>query len=265
MRAEFDVAFRRFSQSMDMMLPDTRALPYAADLRWLGKIRGTARARYHDGRLDISSCGAKVRKIIEDSVYADGIQILVKEVPLLSKEFEEKVEALRSDDARASEMEHAIRHEIHVRLEENPAFYRSLRERLEEIIRERREERMQSARELLERLEALRRDIGAEQQKAQDLGLSSRGFAIYGLLEHSRPEVAETAETYSEANRDLASLIEEAIEPITELVDWWQKEDLQRQMRAKIKRQLRAAGMDGGKVEKLAAEIVDLAKVREVR
>ena len=45
---------------MDMLLPDTRALAYNADLRWLGKIRGTARARYHDDRLDLSGCGEKV-------------------------------------------------------------------------------------------------------------------------------------------------------------------------------------------------------------
>ena len=53
-RAEFDLAFRRFSQSMDMLLPDQRALAYNADLRWLGKIRGTARARYRDDRLDLA-------------------------------------------------------------------------------------------------------------------------------------------------------------------------------------------------------------------
>ena len=35
-------------------------------------------------------------------------------------------------------MEHAIRHEINVRVEENPAFYQSLRERLEEIIEQQR-------------------------------------------------------------------------------------------------------------------------------
>ena len=43
-RAAFDLAFRRFSQSMDMLLPDRRALAYHADLRWLGKIRGGARS-----------------------------------------------------------------------------------------------------------------------------------------------------------------------------------------------------------------------------
>ena len=185
-RTAFDLAFRRFSQSMDMLLPDQRALAYHADLRWLGKIRGTARARYRDDRLDLSGCGEKVRKLIADAVVADGIQILVKEVQLFSPEFEEKVAALATDDAKASEMEHAIRHEINVRVEENPVFYQSLRERLEEIIAERRQERMDAA-EQLSLLSSLRDDLKAEQTRAQDIGLDARGFAIYGLLERQRP------------------------------------------------------------------------------
>ena len=144
-RAEFDLAFRRFSQSMDMLLPDRRALPYQADLRWLGKIRLAARARYRDDRLDLSGCGEKVRKLIADAVAADGIEILVREVQLFSPEFDEKVEALKTDDAKASEMEHAIRHEINVRVEENPVFYESLRKRLEEIIEQHRLERLDAA------------------------------------------------------------------------------------------------------------------------
>ena len=37
---------------------------------------------------------------------------------------------------------------------------------------------------------------------------------------------------------------------------------MQRQMRSKIKRQLRASGVAGDAVENLAADIVDLSKVR---
>src|SRR5207247_719061 len=76
-RAEFDAAFKRFSQSLDMMLPDPVALPYVGDARWLGKIRQVAAAKYRDDKIDISDCGAKVRKLIEESIAADGIQILV--------------------------------------------------------------------------------------------------------------------------------------------------------------------------------------------
>ena len=264
-RAAFDLAFRRFSQSMDMLLPDRRALAYHADLRWLGKVRGAARARYRDDRLDLSGCGEKVRKLIADAVAADGIQVLVKEVQLFSPEFEEKVEALRTDEAKASEMEHAIRHEISVRLEENPAFYQSLRERLEAIIEERRQERLDAARQL-SLLNSLREELKGEQTSAQDIGLDARGFAIYGLLERQRPmPVREEAASYNVANRDLASLIDEEVAPFTELVDWWQKDDLQRQMRSRIKRQLRASGVEADEVESLAANIVDLAKVRTDR
>ena len=69
----------------------------------------------------------------------------------------------------------------------------------------------------------------------------------------------------ADANRDLAALIDEAVTPFTDLVDWWQKDDVQRQMRSKIKRQLRASGLAGEAVESLAADIVDLAKVRTDR
>ena len=192
----------------------------------------------------------------------------MKEVPLFSKEFDEKIEALKSGEAKASEMEHAIQHEIHVRLEENPAFYQSLRERLEKIIERCRQERVDAA-EQLKLFQQLRQDIEGEQRTAQDIGLNARGFAIYGLLEAGRPgRVAEEAEPYASlngANRDLASIIDEEIEPFTDLVDWWEKDDIQREMHRKIKRQLRASGLASGQLDPLAAEIVDLAKVRQER
>ena len=77
--------------------------------------------------------------------------------------------------------------------------------------------------------------------------------------------VREDAAPYNAANRDLASLIDDEVAPFTELVDWWQKDDLQRQMRSKIKRQLHASGIEADAVESLAADIVDLAKVRTDR
>ena len=273
-RAGFDLAFRRFSRSMDMLLPDPRALAYRADLQRLGKIRGAARARYRDDRLDLSGCGEKVRTLIAGAVAADGVEILVKEVRLFSPEFEEKIDALATDDAKASEMEHAIRHEINVRVEENPAFYRSLRERLEEIVEERRRQRLDAARQL-SLLNHLCKELKGEQTLAQDLGLDARGFAIYGLLERRRPTpvrddaVREDGAVYDAAcnvaNRDLASLIDDEVAPFTELVDWWQKDDLQRQMRSRIKRRLRAGGVAADAVESLAADIVDLARVRSDR
>jgi type I restriction enzyme R subunit len=261
-RAEFNVAFRRFAQSLDMLLPDPRALPYADDMRWLGKIRAAASARFRDDKIDISDCGAKVRALIEESVAADGIQVLVKKVSLFSKEFDDKLDKLKTTEAKASEMEHAIRHEIHVRLEENPAFFSSLRERLEKLVEDLKARRIDAAKQL-ELFQVLFDELKHESKAAERVGLSPTGFAIYGLLRETALKTGETEETYSEANKALASLVEEAIEPHTSIVDWSSKEEVQRKMRKDIKRQLTAAKVPPSEHDALAQSIVELAKVRK--
>lgn len=266
-RSEFGQAFRRFSQSLDMLLPDTRALPYVGDARWLGKIHAAAAARYRDGKLDVSDCGAKVKKLIEDAVIAEGIQILVQQVSLFTPEFEEKLKALKTDDARASEMEHAIKNEIHVKLEENPAYFASLRERLEQIIEDRRAKRIDAA-EQLKLFEALAKEIRGQAEVAEELGLSETGFAIYGLLATPAPLTAAEKKgapygaKIDPAKQELASLLEEQLAPQVGIVDWIHKDDVQREMRRVIKRQLKAAGASAEKVEGLAEGIVDLLKRR---
>jgi type I restriction enzyme, R subunit len=265
-RAQFDEAFLAYSESLDMLLPDPKALPYVDDMRWLGKIRAAAKARFHDPALDISDCGAKVRKLIEEVVVAEGIQLLVKEVSIFNKEFEEKVAALKTPEARASEMEHALRHEIHVRLEENPAFYSSLRERLEKIIEDRKQKRIDAAKQL-ELYKRLVDEVRDEAGAARRMGLTDFAFAIYGVLDTVvLPRAAEPGPEYDAARKDLASLIQEAIEPSTTLVDWASKEDVQREMRQRIKKQLRVAKhVDTSKIEATTARIMDLAKVRRGR
>jgi type I restriction enzyme R subunit len=59
---------------------------------------------------------------------------LIAPISILDKQFHEHLDEYKSDEARASEMEHALRQEINERAEEDPEFYRSLRDRLEKII-----------------------------------------------------------------------------------------------------------------------------------
>ena len=204
-----------------------------------------------------------MRKLIEEVVIAEGIQLLVKEVSIFNKEFEEKVGALKTPEAKASEMEHALRHEIHVKLEENPAFYSSLRERLEQIIEDRKQKRIDAAKQL-ELYQRLVDEVRDEAGAAQRAGLSDFAFAIYGILDESvLRHAAEPEIEYNAARKDLASLIQEAIEPSTNIVDWSTKDDVQREMRQRIKKQLRVAKhVDASKIEATTAKIIDLAKVR---
>lgn len=265
-RAEFNIAFRRFAESMDMLLPDPKALDYAGDLGWLGKIRLAAKARFRDETVDISDCGDKVRKLIEDSVAASSVQILVKAVNIFSGDFDAKLEALKSDDAKASEMEHAVRHEIHVKLEEDPAYYQSLRERLEQIIEDRKQERIDAA-EQLSLLQGLVDDVRGQAKAAEGEGMSETGYAIYGLLKGAQvSSVAEGKAKYSsEQMHDVATAIESAVETHVAIVDWTKKNDVQREMRRQIKRRLPSEMYGKSDQERVAEAIVDLLKVRKKR
>jgi type I restriction enzyme R subunit len=195
-------------------------------------------------------------------VITEGMQILVQEVSLFSKEFEDKLAAVHQPDAQASEMEHAMRYEIHVKLEDNPVFYQSLRERLEAIVELRKQQRIDAA-EQLKLFQALVDEMRSLGSTAAQLGLSETGYALYGLLQadDGTMTVQEAAATYNTETKELAELVERAALPRTEAVDWWQKDDLLRQMRRDIKRVLRG-NVSEARLEALTAEMVDLIRRR---
>lgn len=267
-RAEFDIGFRRFSQSMDMLLPDPSALPYIKDLKWLGKVRNAARARYRDPRLDLSGCGEKVRKIIEEHIRISGIEHLLEPVSIFSEKFDDEVAKLTSIEAKASEMEHAIRHEIIIKFEEDPVFYQSLKEQLQKIIEERRKERIDAARQL-KLLEIIKDEIKNVHKTAETIGMSETEFAFYNLLSNKENKsgewkVSEEHTDYggdNEPEKELAGLILESLEKLA-VIDWIHKEDVQREMRKQIKRHLRAAGYRLDKIERKTIKLMDLARVR---
>lgn len=276
-RAEFDISFRRFTQSMDMLLPDPSALPYIKDLKWLGKVRNAARARYRDPGLDLSGCREKVRKIIEEHIRVPGIDRLLEPVSIFSERFDEEVARLSSTEAQASEMEHAIRHEISVRFEEDPVFYQSLKERVEKIIEEKKQERIDAARQL-KLLQTIKDEMINVHKVAETMGISETELAFYNLLSNvvvgagsSRPfsssdilKVAEEHAPYGEEKepkKELAGLILESLEKLA-VIDWIHKEDVQRQMRRQIKRHLRAAGYKLDEIEPLTTGLMELARVR---
>lgn len=194
--------------------------------------------------------------------------MLAKEVSIFSTAFDEKLDALKSLEAKASEMEHGIRKEIHVNLAEDPVFYASLRERLEQIIEDRKQKRIDAARQL-ELLEGLVKEARGRAKEAEDVGLTPVAYAIYGLVTNGTGiGVAEPRASYGkldESKKELAALLEETVEAETTIIDWVRKDDVHREMRKKLKRQLRAAGYAAEQTETIAAQLVELLKVRKGR
>lgn len=249
-RSEFEQAFKRFGRSLDMVLPDPAGLRYVSDLRWLGDIRKAARNRFRDESLmDLSGCGEKVRQLIEEYVRSGDVQVLLEPISILSPKFEETVQKLGTPEAKASEMEHAIKHEITIKLNDNPVFYKSLKKRLEEIIEAKREERITTA-EQLKLFSEVIDDIRSVGNRAESLGMEKLQYAFFKFLE---PEEANEEEA-----KELSGLILDTLKRL-KVVDWEHKEDVQREMRREIKRIIRVSRYRDQQ-DQLVADILDLAK-----
>ncbi|MDX8047289.1 type I restriction endonuclease subunit R [Gracilibacillus sp. S3-1-1] len=256
-RNTFDTSFKKFSESMDMIMPSPKAKAYVDDLKWLGKVRKLAKSRYYvdDGTMDISDCGGKVRELIEEYVYASTPEILFEPVNILTDKFDEKLDELKSPEAKAAEMEHAIKHEIRIKLDENPVKYTSLRERLEQLI-EQRKARQLTIEELLEEYHAIREEMMGMEQESQSFGLKdAKQLPFYQLLEQQIP-----VEMESESLKDLTEIITDIIQD-NAVIDWVEKEDVRREMRKKLKKQLRASSVPSKQVEQVARQLMELGEV----
>jgi type I restriction enzyme, R subunit len=258
-RAKFELDFLRFAEAMDMVLPDPKALeePYVSDLKWLARLRVTARRAHYQEPFDPKDYGAKVGQIVAQHVSAGGVEQLLAPRDILDPAFKQHLDSMSSTEAKAAEIEHAIRHEIHVHRDENPAGYTSLWEQLEKIVNDRRQARV-SAASAFARLQEI-----ASQVSGARAGGSVSGKGLTGTAGAILPFIddAVSIETRTSAATDVAK----ALEGYAAVVDWQHKEDVQRQMRRAIKERLRTIGLDAASIEAVTAKVMDVVRARLAR
>ena len=137
-RADFEVYLKKFLQSLNLILPNAAGHPYRGPARRFGYLLRMVKERYKDDSLDITDAGEKVKALINEHLIDLGINPKIPPIELLSDDFMAHVQKHSQGDpeAKASEMEHAIRKHCTVHFDEDPAFYKRLSEKLEKLIEE---------------------------------------------------------------------------------------------------------------------------------
>ena len=268
----FNSGYRQFSRLMDRLLPDPRALPYVDRLARLTLIRSYTRAHFlrEDADVNWTDIGAKVKQLIDQRISAE-VREMMQSVSILDQNFDEKVAHLPHAEARASVMEHAIRAQIHERLEQNPVFYERLSQRLARIIEQMRSKLIDAA-EAYRQMAELQREVHGEANVAARHGLSTVSLAIYGILQGPSAESEEERHARQDAGsyvidvdtdmRDVALRVEVVLARHA-VIEWQSNDDVQRQMRRDVKGSLRATGRyDEDQLDELANRIVQVAKSR---
>ena len=257
-RQSFQTDFNAFARQLDVILPDPSGTKFLGDLKKLGKIAIGARNLYRDEQLDITGVGEKVRELIEEHVYATGIDPKIPPIDLLAPGYEEKLNEHKSPESKASEISNAIRHHINVNLDEDPEYYKKLSERLEDII-QKHENRWE---EMVQLLLDLRDNIETDHKKnADDLGLSQTELAFFSiLLSELNEEQKNDEETIIKAKEVVSSLVE-LLDEASQIVDFFNKWTEQKRIKKNIKR-LIIKNFDESLVDQVSSRFLDLAKVK---
>lgn len=201
-RAEFEVGYKMFQGAVEALLPAHVGTDILNDMKWLSYIRVAAKAKYTpEAAIDISDCGEKVKEIIMKHLTSLGVQQWIAPITLFEEDFKQKVNSMKSDEAQASTMEHAVKHAIALRMNENPVYYTSLLEKLQKILDETKNDWIKRKKELEAFIE--REVKEGTRSEANHLGLDEKEFAFfevvkkYLMAEEVLPDcVAEAAEEY---------------------------------------------------------------------
>ncbi len=262
-RAQFEIAFKRFAKQLDIILPDKAAKPFVADMKLLGKVHHAACNRYRDPGLDISDAGEKVRQLVDEHILSTGVDPKIPPVDLLAANFKLQLNEVKSSESKASEIESAIKAHITVNLEEDPEYYKSLSLRLRDIILRNAgkwEQQLELLKELASNIESDRK------QAASDLDYSETEFAFYNILVSEITRAIDsdviseaTAEEIRETIKSLVGMFDEA----TQIVDFFNKGDEVKRMKKAIKREVldRSFG-DKTLVLALQQRFMDLAETK---
>ena len=263
LRAEFDVALRTFLTTFDTVLPRPEALPFVDDVNLFGEIQIRTRRRYRDtpdGDFDPYKYKEKVRCLIDDHVIALDLSQKIKPLRITDPAFHAHVQAMGSDRAQASEMEHAARYHVRTHLDEDPVYYARLSERIDEIL-DRLEERWdQIAFELGELIE----EINAGRTDEEETGLDP---ATELPFHNQMAEKLATSESDASSRLvDLTRHLVGRIRQIIGVVGFWDNANKQDELRKAIKRTLDDSDLfDYPSLDQLAPDLVALAKANQHR
>lgn len=260
-RADFDIYLKKFMMSIDIILPHQAAYPYRIPAKRFGYILRVTKERYKDDSLSLDDAGEKVKDLINEHLISLGINPKVPPVELLADDFIENLNrhAGRNAEAKASEMEHAIRKHCTVHNDEDPAFYKSLSAKVENLL----DQHQEDWEKLAEELERLRGEALVGRKQGEE-GMSKEATTFY---EHIASEAFEDGKVPVEAKDKMKVLMESIVDILQDSIgsiDFWNSADKQKQTRSKVKAALTSTGIHELKKnrERVAVEIMKLSKNR---
>lgn len=159
-------------------------LLYKKEFKFYQELRASVKLRYSD-TIDHKEYEPKMRNLMDTYIAAEDVIQITAPVDILDEEeFEEELMRLDSKRAKADAIRTRMTKRINAKWDENPAYYKTFAQRIEEIIKAYKEKRISEA-DYLERINAVKRDFRkgySETVYPEKIKHNTHAQAFYGVI-----------------------------------------------------------------------------------
>jgi type I restriction enzyme R subunit len=253
-RDEFKDLLKHFNRSINMVLPNPKALIFQGDFKLYNEIKLRARNAFpDDDDLRVNKDESEMlQQMIDEHLEAEGITSLLNEpISIIDKDkFKEEIQNA-SPKTKELKMRNNLKHVIKVGLEKNPDFYKPLAQRLEELIKQKEEERIEQV-ELFKAFADIQDEIISEKTESNKHGFNTE----------SQRAVYSSMKTLFDNNAvDATKTIFDLIDGELDIINWTEKGQVLKEIENKIGRYLKSAKIERKEARAKSKELVELLKV----
>jgi type I restriction enzyme R subunit len=258
LREKFEYDFKMFSKALDAIMPDKEADPYLADFKFASEARQLIRTRYDGVQPSVKPYAKKIQQLIDDHIRSLNISNLVNPMEISYENFMAFLKKeVKSDKAKAALIKSRAISVIDELSPNNPAFYESLRERLQRIIDEETQRRKENA-------EYFTNPQKYEEIYEQALSEEKERKKVFGDYKANRFEFALYGEITKKKDRkesiEITKKIFAKIKSETELVGWKNKTSVEKNIRAALYEILSEAKFEDDYIDELSDTVLTIAK-----
>lgn len=250
-RDNFKVLLKDFNKSINIVLPNTKAMKYQSDFKLFNEIKLRARNAFpDDDELKISKDESKMlQSMIDEHLKSEGVENLLDEpISIIDKEkFKEEI-MNASPATKELKMRNNLKHTIKVGLDKNPDFYKPLAQRLDELLKLKKDERITQL-ELLKAYADIQDEIIDQQKEGEEKGFKTeRERAVFDSMKVLFDEDAE----------DATKTIFDLIRGELDIVGWHAKGQVKKDIENKIRRYLTTAKIERNEAKTKSKDLVDV-------
>ncbi|GIU68813.1 MAG: DEAD/DEAH box helicase [Candidatus Woesearchaeota archaeon] len=251
------------SKAFALAVPHEEAIKIRDNVGFFQVVRSAIAKNTSTKISDREDLETAIKQIISKAIVSDRVIDIFEaaglkkpDISILSEEFLEEVKNMPQKNLAFEMLKKLLNDEIKIRHKKNLVQARSFAEMLDKAIKAYTNKNIETA-EVIEQLIELAKKMQNENKRTKEMGLSEDEVAFYdALADHEGVKEVMGDEKLMIIARELVESIHNSV-----TIDWTMRENVQAEMRVKVKKILRKYGYPPDKQQKAADTVLEQAKL----